>query len=151
MDSLEIRDKDIAASLILHYTHKKFRKLSKQSCPSSYKQIEDLNEKSDGDDPYPVEGSLSPLYKNNVLSIENINDLDNSFLQEMNQTFTKAFGAVNLGETVMIAYIDFCKRKTNGDLDLSLDPSFYSNCNQQITKKFLNFVSEFSVKLPNSN
>ena len=61
----------------------------------------------------------------------------------MNQTFTKAFGAVNLGETVMISYIDFCKRKTNGDLDLSLDPSFYSNCNQQIMKKFLNFVSDF--------
>ena len=135
----ETRNEDEAEadSLILHYTHKKFRKLllSKQN----YKEIEELSDKSQ----YPVVTSLSNVYKNNYLTSENINDLDNNFLQEMNQTFTKAFGAVNLGETVMSSYIDFCIRKTNGDLDLSLDPSFYSNCNQQITSKFLNFVSEF--------
>ena len=136
-DPLETRNENEADNLILHYTHKKFRKLllSKQS----YKQTDELSNKSQ----YPVVTSLSNVHKNNCLNIEHINNLDNNFLQEMNQTFTKAFGAVNLGEAVMNSYIDFCKRKTNGDMDLSLDPSFYSNCNLQIMKKFLNFVSDF--------
>ena len=129
------QNRDETDSLILQYTHKKFRKLSKQNY-SSTKQIEDLH--------VQVVTSLgnADVYKNNYLAIENINNIDNSFLQEMNQTFCKAFGAVNLGEDVMISYIDFCRRKTNGDI-LSLDQGFYSNCNKQIIKKFLNFVSEF--------
>ena len=136
-DLPETRNENHADNLILHYTHKKFRKLllSKQG----YEQIDKLSDKSQ----YPLVTGLSDVHKNNCLIIEHINDLDNNFLQEMNQTFTKAFGAVNLGEAVMNSYIDFCKRKTNGDMDLSLDPSFYSNCNLQIMKKFLNFVSDF--------
>ena len=143
LEATEINDVDIDINisedqeddnLICKYIHKKFRKLE------LYKHREILQSSSDR---FPTEGGISHLYQSMSLSSKHTQDMDSQYLSEMNQTFTEAFSAVNLGEEVMVAYIDFCKRKSDGDSNLTLDPSFYSNCNRQITKKFLNFVSKF--------
>ena len=125
-------------SLICKYIHKKFRKLE------LYKQREIPQSSSDRwDEQLHTEGGISHLYQSISLSSKHTQDMDSQYLSEMNQTFSEAFSAVNLGEEVMVAYIDFCQRKSDGESNLKVDPSFYPNCNQQITKKFLNFVSEF--------
>ena len=125
-------------NLICKYIHKKFRKLE------LYKQREIPQSSSDRwHERLPPEGGISHLYQSMSLSSKHTQFMDSLYLSEMNQTFSEAFSAVNLGEEVMVAYIDFCQRKSDGDSTLTLDPSFYFNCNQQITKKFLNFVSEF--------
>ena len=125
--------RDETDSLICHYVHKKFRKLSKSSEASG------------------EPGSVLNIYHNYHMNTENLQLKDSEFLREMNQVFTAGFSAVNLGEDVMVSYIEFCIKKTNGDAELRLDPSFYYHCNLQITKKFLNFVCLFDfINLPSS-
>ena len=126
-------DRDDTDSLICHYVHKKFRKLSK-STEASEEPVSVLN-----------------IYHNYHMNTENLQLKDSEFLREMNQVFTAGFSAVNLGEDVMVSYIEFCIKKTHGDAELKLDPSFYYHCNLQITKKFLNFVCLFDfINLPSS-
>ena len=127
-------DEPLPDKVIEDYLHKKFRKMTNSNHEDMEDSTEELTNGVLATIPSKDNRKDIDLETNSPTSITSLlfqtcpidtKELDLMFIDDLEKVFFKSWRQVNIGEFVMNAYMDFCKKK--GDLD----PLFFYAANLQ--------------------